>query len=208
MLDEEYFSKVFVRFAKYISENKEYLTELDSAIGDGDHGINMDKGCKNALEKIENLKLATPSEFFRTISMAMLSSVGGASGPLYGTVFMKISATLSGKTNVTIEDLEEALQNALNAIKVLGKAEVGDKTMIDVWEPVVNKFKESLVNKNSLSEDLIKTAKESMERTIPLVARRGRASYLGGRSANHQDPGATSSYLFFKALFEDLEVKD
>ncbi|MCJ7788607.1 MAG: dihydroxyacetone kinase subunit L [Candidatus Atribacteria bacterium] len=208
MLDEEYFSKVFVRFAKYISENKEYLTELDSAIGDGDHGINMDKGCKNALEKIENLKLATPSEFFRTISMAMLSSVGGASGPLYGTVFMKISATLSGKTNVTIEDLEEALQNALNAIKVLGKAEVGDKTMIDVWEPVVNKFKESLVNKNSLSEDLIKTAKESMERTIPLVARRGRASYLGERSANHQDPGATSSYLFFKALFEDLEVKD
>ncbi len=208
MLDEEYFSKVFVRFAKYISENKEYLTELDSAIGDGDHGINMDKGCKNALEKIENLKLATPSEFFRTISMAILSSVGGASGPLYGTVFMKISATLSGKTNVTIEDLEEALQNALNAIKVLGKAEVGDKTMIDVWEPVVNKFKESLVNKNSLSEDLIKTAKESMERTIPLVARRGRASYLGERSANHQDPGATSSYLFFKALFEDLEVKD
>jgi dihydroxyacetone kinase-like protein len=208
MLDEEYFSKVFVRFAKYISENKEYLTELDSAIGDGDHGINMDKGCKNALEKIENLKLATPSEFFRTISMAILSSVGGASGPLYGTIFMKISATLSGKTNVTIEDLEEALQNALNAIKVLGKAEVGDKTMIDVWEPVVNKFKESLVNKNSLSEDLIKTAKESMERTIPLVARRGRASYLGERSANHQDPGATSSYLFFKALFEDLEVKD
>ncbi|MCL0049308.1 dihydroxyacetone kinase subunit DhaL [Dehalococcoidia bacterium] len=208
MLDEEYFSKVFVRFAKYISENKEYLTELDSAIGDGDHGINMDKGCKNALEKIENLKLATPSEFFRTISMAILSSVGGASGPLYGTVFMKISATLSGKTNVTIEDLKEALQNALNAIKVLGKAEVGDKTMIDVWEPVVNKFKESLVNKNSLSEDLIKTAKESMERTLPLVARRGRASYLGERSANHQDPGATSSYLFFKALFEDLEVKD
>lgn len=205
-LDYGYFVEAFKRFCKYIEQNKEYLTELDSAIGDGDHGINMERGCQTALKRIDSLNSELPSDLFKTISLAMLSSVGGASGPLYGTVFMKLSASLSGKKKISLKELEEALENALNGIKAIGKAQIGDKTMVDVWEPVVMELKKKLNTGHveNLSEDLIALAEDSMKKTIPMVARKGRASYLGERSANHQDPGATSSYLFFKALFEAL----
>ncbi len=207
MLDINYFINFFRKFNEYIQENKDYLTELDSAIGDADHGINMSKGCKMALQKIENSSFSSISDLFKAISMALMSSVGGASGPLYGTIFMKMSVSLN-KTNVDIKSLSSALQNALNGIKFLGKAEFGDKTMVDVWEPVVNEFT-TLVEKNANTLDIknkvISLAEEAIKNTIPLIAKKGRASYLGPRSANHQDPGATSSYYFFKALFENLE---
>ncbi len=207
MLDINYFIAFFRKFNEYIQDNKDYLTELDSAIGDADHGINMSKGCKTALQKIENSNFSSISDLLKTISMALMSSVGGASGPLYGTIFMKMSVSLN-KPNVDIKSLSSALQNALNGIKFLGKAEFGDKTMVDVWEPVVNEFT-ILVEKNAnildIKNKIISLAEEAMKNTIPLIAKKGRASYLGPRSANHQDPGATSSYYFFKALFENLE---
>lgn len=207
MLGIDFFINFFRKFNEYIQENKDYLTELDAAIGDADHGINMSKGCKTALEKVENSNFNNVSGLLKAISMALMSSVGGASGPLYGTVFMRMAVSLN-KTDIDFKDLSSALQNALNGIKSLGKAELGDKTMVDVWEPVVNEFN-VLVEKNTDAADIknkvILLAKESMENTIPLIAKKGRASYLGPRSANHQDPGATSSYLFFKALFEGLE---
>ncbi len=207
MLDINYFISFFRKFNEYIQDNKDYLTELDSAIGDADHGINMSKGCKTALQKIENSNFSSISDLLKTISMALMSSVGGASGPLYGTIFMKMSVSLN-KPNVDIKSLSSALQNALNGIKFLGKAEFGDKTMVDVWEPVVNEFT-ILVEKNAnildIKNKIISLAEEAMKNTIPLIAKKGRASYLGPRSANHQDPGATSSYYFFKALFENLE---
>lgn len=205
-----YFMKAFKRFSKYIEQNKEYLTELDSAIGDGDHGINMEKGCQAALKKIEGINSEFPSDLLKNISMVLLSTVGGASGPLYGTIFMKLSLSLSGKKEISFEDLEKALKNALDGIKALGKAQIGDKTMVDVWEPVVTEFKKRLDSGNlkNLPQGLIAVAEDSMKATIPLVAHKGRASYLGERSANHQDPGATSSYLFFKALFEKMPAED
>lgn len=207
MLGIDFFINFFRKFNEYIQENKDYLTELDSAIGDADHGINMSKGCKTTLEKVENSNFNNVSDLLKAISMALMSSVGGASGPLYGTVFMRMAISLN-RTDIDFKDLSSALQNALNGIKSLGKAEVGDKTMVDVWEPVVNEFN-ALVEKNTdvadIKNKVILLAKESMENTTPLIAKKGRASYLGPRSANHQDPGATSSYLFFKALFEGLE---
>jgi len=206
--DVKYFDRFVKIFAKYLAENKEYLTQLDAAIGDGDHGINMDRGARTALERLDTMDPKTPGELLRIVGMALLSSVGGAAGPLYGTVFMKMSMTIGNKEKIDDKDLVKALENALIGIKTLGKAEVGEKTMVDVWEPVVEFLKGKVLNEeNEISEicrEIIKLAEERMKATIPMQAKKGRASYLGERSIGHQDPGATSSYLFFKSLCEAL----
>ncbi|WP_456453291.1 dihydroxyacetone kinase subunit DhaL [Thermococcus sp.] len=207
MYDAEYFLRFVKIFADYLAENREYLTQLDAAIGDGDHGINMDRGAKAALERLKSANPTTPGAVMRTVGMAMLSSVGGAAGPLYGTVFMRMSISFGGKEKVDDRELVSALEQALLGIKNLGKAEVGDKTMVDVWEPVVEFLKENIENGRTLPEmceELISLAEERMKATIPLRARKGRASYLGERSIGHQDPGATSSYYFFKSLCEAI----
>ncbi len=207
MYDTEYFIRFVKIFAKYLAENKDYLTQLDAAIGDGDHGINMDRGARVALERLESINPKTPGEIMRTVGMALLSSVGGAAGPLYGTVFMRMSMTFRNKEQVDDKELVSALEQALLGIKGLGKAEVGDKTMVDVWEPVVIFLKEKIENGRTLPEmckDVVSLAEECVKATIPLQARKGRASYLGERSIGHQDPGATSSYYFFKSLCEAI----
>ncbi len=207
MYDTEYFIRFVNIFAKYLAENKEYLTQLDAAIGDGDHGINMDRGAKAALDRLSSINPKTPGEVMRTVGMALLSSVGGAAGPLYGTVFMRMSIAFRNNDKIDDKGLVSALEQALLGIKGLGKAEVGDKTMVDVWEPVVNFLKENIENGRTLPEicaDVVALAEERMKATIPLQARKGRASYLGERSIGHQDPGATSSYYFFKSLCEAI----
>ncbi|WP_456326936.1 dihydroxyacetone kinase subunit DhaL [Palaeococcus sp. (in: euryarchaeotes)] len=205
--DSNYFRRFVEIFAKYLRENKEYLTQLDAAIGDGDHGINMERGARTALERLGSTNPKTPGEIMRTVGMALLSSVGGAAGPLYGTVFMRMSLAFGSRDHVEDKDLISALEQALLGIKELGKAEVGDKTMVDVWEPVVNFLKENIENGKTLPEiceDVVALAEECMKATIPLQARKGRASYLGERSIGHQDPGATSSYYFFRSLCEAI----
>ncbi|HIP75066.1 MAG TPA: dihydroxyacetone kinase subunit L [Thermococcus paralvinellae] len=205
---KEYFLRFMEIFAKHLAENKDYLTQLDAAIGDGDHGINMDRGAKTALQRLSDTNPSTPSAVLRTIGMALLSSVGGAAGPLYGTAFMKMSIALGNKEEIDDKELVKALEQALLGIKGLGKAQVGEKTMVDVWEPVVTFLKEEIINGNKELKDvcneLVLLAEERMKATIPMQARKGRASYLGERSIGHQDPGATSSYLFFKSLCEAL----
>jgi len=205
---KEYFLRFMEIFAKHLAENKDYLTQLDAAIGDGDHGINMDRGAKMALQRLSDTNPSTPSAVLRTIGMALLSSVGGAAGPLYGTAFMKMSIALGNKEEIDDKELVKALEQALLGIKGLGKAQVGEKTMVDVWEPVVTFLKEEIINGNKELKDvcneLVLLAEERMKATIPMQARKGRASYLGERSIGHQDPGATSSYLFFKSLCEAL----
>ncbi len=207
MYDAEYFLRFVKLFAKYLEENREYLTQLDAAIGDGDHGINMDRGAKAALERLGTTNAGTPGAIMRTVGMALLSSVGGAAGPLYGTVFMRMSMAFRNKEKIDDKELVAGLEQALLGIKGLGKAEVGDKTMVDVWEPVVEFMKENIENGRTLPEiceDVITLAEERMKATIPLQARKGRASYLGERSIGHQDPGATSSYYFFRSLCEAI----
>lgn len=179
-------------FAKKVDSNKLYLSELDAAIGDGDHGNNMARGV-SAVEEGFNLK--TPQDLtsaLKLTAMAFISKVGGASGPLYGTAFLEM-AKASSKT----DDLSELLEAALAGIKKRGGATAGDKTMVDVWEKVLPTIKDG-----SISEDGIE---EAVEATKDMQAKKGRASYLGERSIGHLDPGAVSSGYLFNSLLKAEE---
>jgi dihydroxyacetone kinase-like protein len=185
-------------YSQVIEENKEYLTELDSAIGDADHGANMQRGFQAVLAKLPAVEDKDIGTIFKTVGMTLISTVGGAGGPLYGTFFIQAGTKLHEKMELTLADWAAALEAGTSGVVNLGKACVGDKTMIDALTPAVQALNGSSGQELSMSEALKKSAKaaeEGMKGTIPLVARKGRASYLGERSAGHQDPGATSSFL-------------
>ncbi len=189
--------KIVDKIVEVIKENKEYLTELDAAIGDADHGINLDRGFDAVKQKLTTLPETTDiGTILRTIGMTLVSTVGGASGPLYGTAFMRAGQVVQGKNELSEEDIVKIFEAALDGIKQRGKAEAGDKTMIDSIEPAYKALKESLENNIALPEALNRAAnaaKEGMEYTKNISARKGRASYLGERSIGHLDPGATSA---------------
>ena len=193
----------FVRgFAAAIAENKEYLTQLDSEIGDADHGTNMDRGMQAVLPKVGSLEGADLSQLFKTTAMTLISTVGGASGPLYGTLFLQLGTTVTGKTELSAKDWSQALDAAVQAVRARGHAELGDKTMIDALQPAADSLHGAAQDGATLEAALVaceQAAEQGMQATIPLVVRRGRASYLGERSAGHQDPGATSSWLLVRA---------
>ncbi len=198
-------------FAAVIAEKKDYLTELDAAIGDADHGINMHRGFQKVSEKLPTVIDRDIGTILKTVSMTLISTVGGASGPLYGTFFLKASAVAAQKEELTPEELVQLLQAGLEGVMYRGKAQLEDKTMIDALSPAVDAFKQSLANNNSELEGLQKAvdaAEEGMKKTIPLIARKGRASYLGERSMGHQDPGATSSYLMLTTLLKAVREEN
>jgi len=185
-------------YAQVIADNKTYLTELDSPIGDADHGANMHRGFRTVLEKLPDNEDKDIGKILMAVGMALLSKVGGAGGPLYSTIFIQAGKSINGKMEFSLEDWANALEAATEGVKRLGKASVGDKTMVDALTPAVQALKDATQDGLSLEEGLKKSAKaaeEGMIATIPLVARKGRASYLGERSAGHQDPGATSTFL-------------
>jgi dihydroxyacetone kinase-like protein len=193
--------------ASAMEEHRRYLTKLDSEIGDGDHGNNMHRGFQAALERLEGADPSSPADALKAVSMALVSKVGGAAGPLYGTAFLRASAALQDKEEVSPEDAAEALEAALGGIKQRGKAEVGDKTIVDALQPAVEAAKEAAPN-GSVAEVMraaAEAAREGAESTVPLTARKGRASYLGARAEGHQDPGATSTYLLLDAAARALE---
>ncbi|GIO23914.1 dihydroxyacetone kinase subunit DhaL [Oceanobacillus sp. J11TS1] len=184
-----------------MQENKAYLTELDQAIGDSDHGINMSRGFREVVNKLEQSAYDDVSTVLKDVAMTLMSKVGGASGPLYGTAFLKLSTALKGKDIVNKEDLAAGLEAAANGIQHRGKSTTGEKTMVDVWVPVVLWWKgQDEIN----AEGLEKVAKEAMESTKSMEATKGRASYLQAKSVGHIDPGSTSSYYIFKSLAEVL----
>lgn len=188
--------------AKVVSENRDYLTQLDAAIGDADHGANMDRGFKAVINKMPEISDKDIGTIFKTVGMTLISTVGGAGGPLYGTFFLQAGMKTAGKMELTLADWATVLEAALAGVIMRGKAELGDKTMVDALTPAVNSLKQAVENNTPLNQALeqsAEAAKQGMEGTIPLVARKGRASYLGERSAGHQDPGSTSSYLILKA---------
>jgi phosphoenolpyruvate---glycerone phosphotransferase subunit DhaL len=193
-------------FAAEIGTNKEQLTELDSAIGDGDHGINMDRGMSAVLGKVDTADQDQDiGALLKTVGMTLVSTVGGAGGPLYGTLFMQMGTALPGKAVIGPDDWTAALDAAVSGVQARGKAEPGDKTMIDALIPARDALKSALVGGASFEDALRRSADaagQGMRDTIPLVARKGRASYLGERSAGHQDPGATSSHLLLEAAAE------
>ncbi len=198
---------VVQQMAFAMEEHRKYLTQLDSAIGDGDHGNNMHRGFQAALERLEGTDPQTPTDVLKAVSMALVNKVGGAAGPLYGTAFLRASTTLSGKEDLSAEDVAGALEAALGGIKQRGKAEVGDKTIVDALEPAVEAAKEAASSGRGAGEVFraaAEAAGEGAEATVPLTARRGRASYLGPRSAEHMDPGARSTYLLLDAAARAL----
>lgn len=195
------------RYAGVIAEQKLYLTGLDAAIGDGDHGINMDRGFQTVLTKIAPVRDKDAGTLLKTTGMALVGSVGGAGGPLYGTFFLRAGAALDGKSQVSGDELVGALEAGLNGVVERGKANRNDKTMVDALAPAVDRAKQYLAEGSSLEEAMAAAAdaaQEGMKATIPLKALKGRASYLGDRSIGHQDPGATSSYLMLQALSDTL----
>lgn len=202
--------KFLEKAASKIKENKEFLTKLDSAIGDGDHGINMDRGFSKIISTLDSLKDRDIGTILRTCSMTLISTVGGASGPLYGTAFLYASKLLNGKYEIDMNELLQVLKSALDGIKMRGKATEGEKTMIDAIAPALRAFEEKLKSGAlpvEIMEAAVNAAKEGVKNTIPMKATKGRASYLGDRSIGHQDPGATSSYLIFEAMLETLKEK-
>lgn len=184
-----------MKFTKEINENKSYLSDLDTPIGDGDHGNNMGRGVSAFEDAFKKEEPTTISDTFKVLSMAMISKVGGASGPLYGSAFMNMmKATKDVDVINSQEQLGKIIEEGTNGIQARGKAEAEDKTMLDVWLPVT----EALKN-NQLTADVIENAKEH---TKNLVAKKGRASYLGERAIGHIDPGAASSAILFQTLLD------
>jgi dihydroxyacetone kinase-like protein len=195
-------------FATQIEQNKDYLTELDAAIGDADHGINMDRGFKKVMSQLPSVADKDIGSILKSVSMTLISSVGGASGPLYGTFFLRASTVAVDKQELTDEEIVSLLQAGLDGLLQRGKAQLGDKTMVDVLSPSVDALAQAVgEGKDTLAamQQAVVTAEQAMKDTIPMLARKGRASYLGERSVGHQDPGATSAYLMLKCLSASLE---
>ncbi len=185
-------------YAQIIEDNTDLLTELDRQIGDADHGANMKRGFKAVLEKLPAVEDKDIGTILKTVAMTLLSKVGGAGGPLYSTLFMKAGMSIGPKMEIELADWVQALEAGINGIAALGKALPNDKTMLDALYPALEALKASLDQGLSTGEALSKSAEaahQGMLATIPLVARKGRASYLGERSAGHQDPGATSTFF-------------
>jgi len=192
-------------YADRVVQKRKYLTELDSAIGDGDHGQNLGRGLQAAVERIDGTAEVGPT--FQAVAMALISKTGGASGPLYGTFFMDAGKAAPQQDALTVSDWAAMMRAGLGGVQRRGKAEPGDKTMVDAILPAVEALEEAAAEDRDLSSALAaaaEAAKEGMEATTPMVAKKGRASYLGERSAGHQDPGATSSFYLFDTASETL----
>lgn len=186
-----------------LAQNREYLTQLDAAIGDSDHGINMDRGFKAVVAGLGSSGESSLDAVLKGAGMTLIRTVGGAAGPLYGTVFLRMATAADGASELDADGMRAMLEAGRKGIVDRGKAEPNDKTMLDTWEPAIRAYSEAVDAGQPMSEALQRAseaAEEGMKATIPLVARKGRASYLGERSAGHQDPGATSSYLLFRTL--------
>ena len=192
-------------FATLVAHNRDYLTELDAAIGDADHGSNMDRGMKAAVAALDQNPPATAGALFTKVGMTLVSTVGGASGPLFGTFFLRMGTSLGDVGTASPQDFAAALRAGLGGVVARGKAEPGDKTMYDALAPAVDALEGALAEQSPLAAGL-KVARDAAaagrDATTPMLARKGRASYLGERSVGHQDPGATTVSLLLEAATE------
>lgn len=197
MLDAEFFRRWMTGTAASVEREADRLTELDSAIGDADHGANLRRGFAAVVAALESEPPGTPGAVLTLAGQRLISTVGGASGPLYGTLLRRTGKALGDAAEVAPVQLAEALRAGVAAVAQLGGAAAGDKTMLDALEPAVEALAESL---GASFEAAAEAANQGALATVPMRARKGRASYLGERSVGHQDPGATSSALLIAAL--------
>jgi dihydroxyacetone kinase-like protein len=186
--------------AATVAEHRVELIQLDRAIGDGDHGENLDRGFRAVVAALEQSSPDTPAAALKLVATTLISKVGGAAGPLYGTAFLRASTAVKDLPELSPADIAEALKAALGGVVARGKADVGDKTMVDALDPAVQAAQGDTAA--AVLSAAARAAAEGAESTIPLVARKGRASYLGERSAGHLDPGARSTTLMLQALAE------
>lgn len=192
-------------FAALVAANRDRLTELDSAIGDADHGSNMDRGMRAVVAALDETAPETAGALLKKVGMTLVSTVGGASGPLFGTFFLRMGTSFGEAEVVTPKDFAAALHAGLDGVVARGKAEPGDKTMYDALAPAVSALEQALDDSLPLPDALVRArdaAVAGRDATIPLQARKGRASYLGERSIGHQDPGATSVALLLDAAVD------
>ncbi|MBF4653701.1 dihydroxyacetone kinase ADP-binding subunit DhaL [Serratia marcescens] len=194
-----------MRCGEVFSRERDFLTRLDTEIGDADHGLNMNRGFNKVVEKLPSVADKDIGFILKNTGMTLLSSVGGASGPLFGTFFIRAAQAANAKQSLDLPELQQMMQEGVEGVVMRGKAEPGDKTMCDVWWPVVESLGQSAQQNLSVVEALQRaadSAERAVESTITMQARKGRASYLGERSIGHQDPGATSVMLMMKTLAE------
>lgn len=199
--------QLLLTLTEVIEENKQYLTDLDTPIGDSDHGINMARGFSAAAEKLNESSEGDVGDVLKTVAMALISKVGGASGPLYGTLFLKASGVMKGKSEMDVKDFADSLAEGIAGVKARGKAELGEKTMLDVLIPVQEQMAKDAAEGTDAGAALgnaAKLARECAEKTKDIQATKGRASYLGERSIGHIDPGAMSSCIIFETIAKEL----
>ncbi|WML41393.1 dihydroxyacetone kinase subunit DhaL [Neobacillus sp. OS1-2] len=207
-LNAEQVKDMFLYVGEQVIENKPFLTKIDSAIGDGDHGIGMSVGFKKADENLNKKEFTTINDVFKTIGMSMIANMGGASGVIFGTLFTGGVKGLNPQEELTLPLLGQILEGAVKSIKERGKAELGDKTMIDALEPAAAGIKQSIEANHSLLEGLVvaeKCAADGVEKSKEYVAKFGRAKSLGERAIGHQDAGATTVWIMFKSMREWVE---
>ena len=203
MTDRKKVVEILLGMAKAMEENKELLTDLDSAIGDSDHGINMARGFAEVEKQAESLEQKDIGNILKTVGMTLVSKVGGSSGPLYGTAFMKAGMTIGAKDEIDMADFLGALEVGIEGVKARGKSTTGEKTMLDAMVPALDAMKAQQAagaDAKQVLEAGVQAAEAGVEATKPMVATKGRASYLGERSIGHQDPGATSFTLLLKEI--------
>src|SRR2546426_8007872 len=196
------------QLALVLHENRDYLTQLDSPIGDADHGINMDRGFKAVIDKLPTVANMDIGSILKTVGSTLVSTVGGASGPLYGTAFLRAGMATAGKYELYEADYTTMLEAALEGIRARGKAQPGEKTIVDALTPALAAAREAQaqgLDISHITRSASDAAEAGMKATIPMLATKGRASYLGERSIGHQDPGATSSWLMLKTLADTCE---
>lgn len=194
-------------------EYRDELSQLDSDIGDGDHGINMTIGFRAVEKQLDEIYDTTDdiSSFYRKVGMVILGKVGGASGPLYGSLFMKAGDDVKGKQSITFEEFVNFIENGIKSIEFRGKAVVGEKTMIDALRPAIDLMKSELNSGKTeveIFEDFVQELKNGSDRTIPLIAKKGRAMRLGERAIGFRDPGSFSSYLLFNEVLKELKDRN
>jgi len=202
------FHTALVKLCDTIEEQKEYLSELDGAIGDGDHGVNMAKCFRGVKKNLQALEVTDVASVMNCVGMEVMNSVGGAMGALYGTLFLKLAVNAVGKKAVDLSEFSAMLTEALNGILTIGKAKVGDKTLVDTLTPAVDAVVKASEEEKCLADALVDfeaAAKAGMESTIDLMAKIGRASRLGERTIGHQDAGATSCFFILQSLARAIE---
>ena len=200
MVSTQQLLDIIARMSDIIQENKDFLTELDMPIGDSDHGINMARGFQAVAAKLPTLEGKDAGTILKSVGMTLVSTVGGASGPLYGTAFMKAGAKMAGKTELGMDDLIAMLHEAVEGIKMRGKSTTGEQTMLDAMVPALEAMKAADGSAAEVLAAGLKAAQDGVEATKGMIATKGRASYLGERSLGHQDPGATSFTLLLSVI--------